>query len=974
MELEELRLVIRTVLDEAGITQAKKKTAELNKELKGTAKAPQATNESMKELQETMEKVRNLDFADLILDHFDQIKLKVGEVKKSFAGAAGWFKLAGKEYADAFDFKNMDFGEDGIKGIAGSIKTSFANAFESTKRGLKHLGLGFKELGKVAKEAMKSTIAQVVALAASVLALVSAIRNAITVSLQMKNTFFKATSFGLSTESFQQWEYIMTTIGGEIDDLGDAIKTLSAEQALLAEGTEGNAKAFEELGMSVKDILSMSQEELFLNTIKNLQNVEDQVRKTQLAYQIFGEDDAARLTNLLSMNNEEIERLISNFYMLGGSASDSLIKKSNILQYSLQNLRTAWQGLKNTLAEAFMPVIKAVVDWLTKAVTAINMFMRAVFGYEIISKGSAASVKSSSSGLNGYTDSVKNATDAVNKLKRTTMGFDELNIVANPNSAANENSNTSLPSGTADLGNFEAIGSLTEGLEKLNLDGMFKKFSKWKDEIRALVPIAMIGVGAIGAVLAALSGHWGLAVLFASMAGFGLMAMTGGEGGFSGYIDSFNTACNGMLAPALVGVGAVGMVIFALMGNWIGAIACGALAGLSLYAISKDDGLNFDGFAQKCRDAVAPALIGVGAVGAVLALLLGNIPMGLACLALIGGGVALAANDNFSTLTTGFGKQVTQIVSIALIGIGVVGGLISLLMGNIPVAVGCLAMALIGIAGLGVANGWWDQISNAIKKWFEDLKKWFTQKVAPVFTKEFWRQKFETIKQGASEKLEEVKNNLNAKWEGVRNWFRTVVAPIFTKQYWLNKMDSIRQGLQEKFPEAYRVITSTWDTLKNWFNTNVKPKFTKQYWVDKFKSIKDGLKETFNGAIGIVETAINNIINKINTLSWKIPDWVPKVGGEKFGFNIKQVSIPRLAEGGIVTNSILANIGENGREAVLPLDNNTSWMDAFAEKVASKMRTPSRIVMNVDGRELGWATINSINGITQQTGEVQLVI
>lgn len=72
----------------------------------------------------------------------------------------------------------------------------------------------------------------------------------------------------------------MTTIGGEIDDLGDAIKTLSAEQALLAEGTEGNAKAFEELGMSVKDILSMSQEELFLNTIKNLQNVEDQVRKT----------------------------------------------------------------------------------------------------------------------------------------------------------------------------------------------------------------------------------------------------------------------------------------------------------------------------------------------------------------------------------------------------------------------------------------------------------------------------------------------------------------------------------------------------------------------------------------------------------------------------------------------------------------------------------------------------------------------
>lgn len=41
---------------------------------------------------------------------------------------------------------------------------------------------------------------------------------------------------------------------------------------------------------------------------------------------------------------------------------------------------------------------------------------------------------------------------------------------------------------------------------------------------------------------------------------------------------------------------------------------------------------------------------------------------------------------------------------------------------------------------------------------------------------------------------------------------------------------------------------------------------------------------------------------------------------------VMHISIPRLANGGITTGSTLANIGEAGREAVLPLENNTGWM------------------------------------------------
>lgn len=44
--------------------------------------------------------------------------------------------------------------------------------------------------------------------------------------------------------------------------------------------------------------------------------------------------------------------------------------------------------------------------------------------------------------------------------------------------------------------------------------------------------------------------------------------------------------------------------------------------------------------------------------------------------------------------------------------------------------------------------------------------------------------------------------------------------------------------------------------------------------------------------------------------------------------------LPALATGGITTRPTTALIGEAGREAVLPLENNTEWMDVLANKIA----------------------------------------
>ena len=211
-------------------------------------------------------------------------------------------------------------------------------------------------------------------------------------------------------------------------------------------------------------------------------------------------------------------------------------------------------------------------------------------------------------------------------------------------------------------------------------------------------------------------------------------------------------------------------------------------------------------------------------------------------------------------------------------------------------------------------------------------------------------------------------------WSNIQSWFTSNVAPKFTKGYWDNKFDTVRESVSDKLNAAKAAIQKVWGNISGWFKSNVAPKFTSSFWKDKFDSIKNGAKSALNGLISVVESAVNGIIRKINTLSWRIPNWVPHYGGNTFGFNFRTISIPRLATGGIATRSTLVNIGESGREAVLPLDRNTSWMDMLADRIASRNRGPSKIVLMVDGKELGWAAINGINNVTKQTGNLQLMM
>ena len=56
-----------------------------------------------------------------------------------------------------------------------------------------------------------------------------------------------------------------------------------------------------------------------------------------------------------------------------------------------------------------------------------------------------------------------------------------------------------------------------------------------------------------------------------------------------------------------------------------------------------------------------------------------------------------------------------------------------------------------------------------------------------------------------------------------------------------------------------------------------------------------------------------------------------------FNYSLNPNVTPALANGGIVSAPTLAMVGEAGKEAVIPLENNTEWLDKLADKLATKM-------------------------------------
>jgi len=159
----------------------------------------------------------------------------------------------------------------------------------------------------------------------------------------------------------------------------------------------------------------------------------------------------------------------------------------------------------------------------------------------------------------------------------------------------------------------------------------------------------------------------------------------------------------------------------------------------------------------------------------------------------------------------------------------------------------------------------------------------------------------------------------------------------------------------------------------------------KDIFVGMFEIMKDTVFGIGNAMIGIAEgianafiDAFNMIKKSINSISITIPDWVPGFGGKSFSANLQmseRINIPRLANGGIVDSSRVVNVGEDGKEAIVPLENNTEWIDLIVSKMQSGETSTSstmEVVFELNGRKFARGTMKDFEAEARRQGGLRV--
>ena len=162
----------------------------------------------------------------------------------------------------------------------------------------------------------------------------------------------------ISSESYQELDFILQHYGSSIDVVKNGMKTLTAQ-------AESGSDAFEKLGISQEEVANLSQEDLFYRVVEGLQGVTDESERTVLAQTLLGRS-SVEMTNLFNASSEDVENLREQCHELGGVLSDDVLKDAEAFQDELQNMNTALDGMKRNMMSNFLPGITEVMRGLSK--------------------------------------------------------------------------------------------------------------------------------------------------------------------------------------------------------------------------------------------------------------------------------------------------------------------------------------------------------------------------------------------------------------------------------------------------------------------------------------------------------------------------------------------------------------------------------------------------------------------------------
>lgn len=693
----------------------------------------------------------------------------------------------------------------------------------------------------------------------------------------------------------------------------------------------------------------------------------------------------------------------------------------------MQGMQFAFNVLKNTMVTGLATIVQAigrntivsfftfltqtaiaaaqgVVFLINALISLFNILSRLVGGPQLNpiqadAEAAAKGIAGAAGAAGDLGDGLKGAKDDAKELNKSLAAFDKMNVLDKGKTPKEKEDKT--PKGTTfDAGQLDKLGNSFDDIgKKLQEVGLAAKiFAGVLGALALLKPFVNLITGLSDLNKGLKEGATGTDKFSKKLGGLGKIlkdafkgetavkeAAQGGKTVGYGFLSGLGAAIGS-------GLGTIGRFIIPLLAG----------AGVAILAA-------FENFI------LIPLITVVGAVAVTL-----GVPFEVA--ALIIAAVVAAIVGIIWLIWTNWDKIWKFMVDVFNGAVGIIKGVWSTLYDIFAKPIGdflnfwksvfILIVALVVIALEAIVKGWVDSI-NTIFNFLKVIPGWInTNVIQPVVS--FFKTLWDGVVFITTTAWNFIFNNILKPIAGLINTF--VIQPI------LNFFTGLWNGITAVTTAAWNFIfTNILRPIGGWINTNViQPVFSifQGLW-NSVSGVTGGFVNTvlniiggivgwihgnvinpvaglFQGLWNGVRTGLDNLFNGIRNvfgnlgniikapINAVIDAWngmIKSLNNIKIpGTNISPTFTPlnRLAAGGVVTTPTTALIGESGSEAIVPLEQNTEWIDKLAAKINSASSTsnnqPIAVTIQIGEDKIATKIIDLINEKTQMSGRNAIVV
>jgi hypothetical protein len=174
----------------------------------------------------------------------------------------------------------------------------------------------------------------------------------------------------MTTDELQQWEYVFARVGLEIDDVVDAMATLSDRVEDALAGTESMIEDFRLIGITVDQLRGKNPQQLFELFADAIQNTTDRNRSLTAIVRNLGDDLGRKLVPVLMKGSDGLRELRKEAENLGivldSDKISDITEKMMKLQIVSLRLRATWAELTSAFSK--------IVDFGQRAFNWLDFF------------------------------------------------------------------------------------------------------------------------------------------------------------------------------------------------------------------------------------------------------------------------------------------------------------------------------------------------------------------------------------------------------------------------------------------------------------------------------------------------------------------------------------------------------------------------------------------------------------------------